>query len=165
MKPKKTKKEGDSGQVIGWEDDAEACGHQRHSEAQRYLQILVCSPYFEAFTSVQIILNVITIGMQTQHMARDLLSDTPTIWRVTELFFCCWFTAEIALNVCAFGRWYFWMPGCGWNIFDCIVIAIQLIEEILLASRVDQSALNGLRALRVVRVLRVLRVLRLLEDL
>lgn len=57
------------------------------------------------------------------------------------------------------------MPGCGWNIFDCIVVAIQLIEEILLAIRVGQSALNGLRALRVVRVLRVLRVLRLLEDL
>ena len=39
------------------------------------------------------------------------------------------FTTEIVMRIIAHGSNFFYMPGCAWNLFDSVLVALQLIEE------------------------------------
>jgi len=89
-----------------------------------------------------------------------------------EVFFCVVFSAELALRIFVYRSDFCSMQGFQWNIFDCVLVAMQIFDEtinILMASSgdatMDMSVLRIARVMRLIRIVRVVRVLRLISEL
>merc|ERR1719265_1519992 len=74
------------------------------------------------------------------------------------------------LRLVGYGSKFFTMWGWAWNVYDLMLITLQLAEEVLLV--LDQSnagksmsVLRLIRFLRSVRAVRILRLMRYTEDL
>jgi len=105
---------------------------------------LIESKRFQNTIMVAIILNAITLGLET---APVLVGDLmPTLLFIDKLFLAL-FTVEIGMKLAVY-RGHFFKNG--WNIFDFIIVAISLLPFI--------QGLSVLRALRVLRVLRLISV-------
>lgn len=99
----------------------------------------------QAFITVLIVINAITLGLETSqqitdHIGAGLLTADRIILGV--------FVAEISLRITARGFQFFRDP---WNLFDFSVVAIALVPA------TDELAV--LRALRVLRVLRLISII------
>jgi len=84
-------------------------------------------------------------------VARARAQELPLPYRIVEMVFCV-------------------IHGWQWNVFDSIVVGMQLVEEVLSATQLDASSMNFsftrvLRILRLVRVMRIARILRLIREL
>ena len=102
---------------------------------------LTKSPLFQRAVVALILLNAVTLGLETSGTvmerwggALDLI-DTALLWV---------FTAELALRVYAFRGRFFRDP---WGLFDLVVVGIAWLPA--------TGALSVLRALRILRVLRL----------
>jgi voltage-gated sodium channel len=130
--------------------------------------ILVCgSAYFDYVTAILILLNGILVGVQTEYMAVKDLKDPPIAFEVVEYLFCVAFTIELALRLYAYRSRFFTSSGKAWNIFDFIIVSVQLVEIFMtiLASGLGSFNFNILRILRLLRIVRLARVLRLFAEL
>jgi len=144
---------------------------------RRKLQYLVRRAEFDVIIGVLIVINAIAIGMQTDIMTRYNLVIAPAGFRVVEGLFCVAFTLELGLRFFAFGTRFFRMFEWRWNVFDCVIVFLQLFEtftSIIITSMQDSdtskvtfdfSILRVFRILRLVRIVRVIRVLRFIADL
>jgi len=131
---------------------------------------------FDAFFGALIVLNSVTIGLQTDHMARQVTEVVPTPYKVMDKLFCAFFTVELVLRILAFRSEFFKASGLLWGIFDIVVIGLQLIEELILAIAAassgdsssggpDMSFMRIMRILRLIRVLRIIRIIRFMDEL
>ena len=145
---------------------------QRHSSvefgfrncfAQRFAWKIVSNMYFESASMFVLCANSIAIGIQTDYVASNMLSTVPSGLRALDLAFCVFFAVELSVRLLAFGRRFFTMTGCGWNVLDLILVSAQVAEEILLSLAEMHS--GGLQynteVMRVVRILRAIKVVRL----
>eukprot|EP00929_Paragymnodinium_shiwhaense_P086474 TRINITY_DN46991_c0_g1_i1.p1 TRINITY_DN46991_c0_g1~~TRINITY_DN46991_c0_g1_i1.p1 ORF type:complete len:801 (+),score=182.89 TRINITY_DN46991_c0_g1_i1:65-2467(+) len=143
---------------------------------QRRLRIIVTSPAFDYVSILLIVANAVSLGVQTDHQARYKWRDPPSDFRRAETFFCIFFTGELLIKLAAYRCSFFINDMYRWNIFDCIVVGMQLSEEFmaLLAPAGDGSeggggtnlsAMRMLRILRLVRIIRLVRVMRLVGEL
>jgi len=125
-----------------------------------------------------IMMNALTIGLQTDHMAQNATEDLPLTFVVIEQLFLIAFAAELCLRVYVHRLQFLFRPvkqmnsTILWNWFDSLVVLPQLTEEALniAAKSADVDMKNFrlmrvLRILRLMRVLRVMRVLRLISEL
>mmetsp|Transcript_118999 Transcript_118999/g.381297 ORF Transcript_118999/g.381297 Transcript_118999/m.381297 type:complete len:468 (+) Transcript_118999:287-1690(+) len=154
--------------------------HAVHSRPRR----LVEHEFFDYTVAVAILLNSILMGVQAQFAAvaaRDPDDDGEPPWlRLISTAFCSAFTAELLLRIILYRCAFFTMDGWRWNVFDVVVVGLQLIEEIiafeaaqtwngLQSQRRERttslSFMRILRMLRLVRIIRVVRVLRLVREL
>lgn len=137
---------------------------------------IVKSAIFEYGIIACIIANALTIGIQTDILARERIEEAPYIFDVFETFFCVVFSFELFIRMYVFRRRFFFMPGWKWNIFDFLVVVMQLIEkglEIINAILDSGTSATGgnfsfmrvMRVLRLIRVLRLVRLLRLISEL
>jgi len=139
------------------------------------LKMIVDNSMFDYGFGMVILLNALSIGIQTDYIARTLQEDVPLGLQLCDTCFCLLFTIELILRFVAHGLSFFWIPGWPWNWFDCILVGMQLFEEITaLMVRVTSVSYEGgsnlsffrmLRILRLVRVIRLARVLRLVRQL
>ena len=108
------------------------------------LQTLVVSRGFGAFITAIIILNAITLGLETWPRAVEVAGPLLVfVDRVALLIF----TVEIILKLGVFRRRFF---SDGWNLFDFTIVAIAWLPA--------AGPLSVLRALRILRVLRLISV-------
>ncbi|MEM7567143.1 MAG: ion transporter, partial [Pseudomonadota bacterium] len=113
-----------------------------------FLRRLISHPYWERWVTTLIVVNAITLGLETSEtvMARAggllLTIDRIILWI---------FVAEIALRMVVHGR-AFWRDPWSW--FDTIVVGIALVP-----------ATTGLSVLRALRILRVLRLISVVPSL
>jgi len=131
--------------------------------------------YFDITIAFLIILNGLSIGVQTDCMARAVTEKVPFVLRVIEIFFCTAFTMELALRIMVEGRFFFIGVEWGWNLFDCGIVLLQVFEEIMGiiaalnsaadGSRTNFSFMRMLRILRLIRIIRIVRVLRFIGEL
>jgi len=145
------------------------------TEASALKRIVYRSALFlENTVSLFIILNAIFMGVQTDYQARNVTEAVPRIFSGMEMFFCAIFTSELLLKLIAYRQRLFFMKDWSWNLFDSLLVAIQLIEVIGMLSAyhdTDEESrstspvgnLSFLRLLRALRLLRVLRLIRLLH--
>jgi voltage-gated sodium channel len=99
---------------------------------------------FQTIIVVAIVLNAITLGLET---APTLVGDfMPTLLLIDKLFLAL-FTLEMLAKLAVYRLSFF---RNGWNIFDFTIIAISLLPFI--------QGLSVLRALRILRVLRLISV-------
>lgn len=112
------------------------------------------SSRFQNFILVVILLNAITLGVQTYELS-DRWSDLLTV--LDEVFLGI-FAIEIAIRIAAFGSRPQDFFKDGWNVFDFIVVGAAFAPGL----RENATLLRIVRLLRVVRVVTVLPDLRIL---
>ncbi|MBI0539235.1 ion transporter [Roseomonas sp. KE2513] len=110
---------------------------------------LVTSARFQHAVTALILLNAVTLGLETSATAMAGLG--PAL-EFIDSFLLLLFTAELALRIFAFRSRFFRDP---WGIFDLVVIGIAWAP-----SGGDLSVLRSLRVLRVLRLLSVVPSLR-----
>lgn len=117
-------------------------------------------------------------------MAENLVDTTSSEHRIIEVIYCIIFTAELMLRLTAYRLAFFTQVGWAWNVFDLLLVGVQLLEELLMAlssggdgAGTVQGTVGALqqmspttllriaRVLRAVRVLRILRIALMAEDL
>ena len=106
---------------------------------------------FKNTITVLIILNAITLGMDTMD---DLPDALRTAFRFFDIFVLGVFVVELALKIYAWRLEFF---KNGWNIFDFVVVAVSLVPH--------AQAFQVLRSLRVLRVLRLLHVVPMMKRI
>eukprot|EP00927_Polykrikos_kofoidii_P082512 TRINITY_DN8224_c0_g1_i5.p1 TRINITY_DN8224_c0_g1~~TRINITY_DN8224_c0_g1_i5.p1 ORF type:complete len:630 (-),score=94.33 TRINITY_DN8224_c0_g1_i5:49-1938(-) len=127
----------------------------------------------DMFIAAVILMNGIFMGVQTNHMATTLSEAPPKWFLILELMFFTFFLAELLLRVACLRCRFFTCPTWHWNIFDTILVLLQLIEIVMewsignnvkeLSSADSLKNLAFVRLLRVMRLLRTLRLVRLLQ--
>ena len=105
---------------------------------------LVCSPKTERLVTALIVVNAVTLGLETSATINEALS--PWLGRLDKAIVAV-FVVEIAARLVAQGPAFF---KRGWNLFDFAVIAVTLLPA--------TGNLSVLRALRILRVLRLVSV-------
>lgn len=101
-------------------------------------------PLFFGFITAVILINAITLGLETSD--RMVEKFGPTLYLLDKIALNI-FILEIAIKLFAYRLSFF---KRGWNVFDFIIVAISLIPAV--------GSLSVLRALRVLRVLRLISV-------
>jgi voltage-gated sodium channel len=112
------------------------------------LRALVESPRTERFITALIVVNAITLGLETSPTAMEHIGP---LLLAFDTFVIAVFTIEIALRIAVHRLEFFRQP---WSIFDFIVVAIAIVP-----------ATEGFQVLRALRVLRVLRVITVVPSL
>ena len=112
------------------------------------------SGVFQGFILVVIVLNAITLGIQTYDISSGLESALTTLDEV----FLGIFVVEMTIRVAAYGKRPQDFFRDGWNVFDFTVVGAALLPGL----RGDATLLRIVRLLRVVRVVTVLPDLRIL---
>jgi len=127
---------------------------------------------FDYGSAALVLLNSLTIGLQTDLMARNLSIEPPLFCRVLETCFCVIFSLEVALRTIAQGTKFFTGSGWKWNLFDLLLVGMQVADEIVSffalgksKSGFNFSFMRVLRILRLIRVIRIIRILRLIGEL
>ena len=108
------------------------------------LRSLVEANWFQRLIIVIIVLNAITLGLETEPLR--LLSWQPTL-RLFDGVFLAIFTIELGLKLYVYRSGFF---KDGWNNFDFIIVLVSYLPFI--------EGLSVLRSLRILRVLRLVSV-------
>jgi voltage-gated sodium channel len=111
---------------------------------------LVLSPFFQRAVVSLILLNAITLGLETSDSVME--SWGGLLYAVDRALLLV-FTAELAIRIYAFRGRFFRDP---WGIFDLLVVGIAWIPA--------SGPLSVLRALRILRVLRLVSVVPSLRN-
>jgi len=145
------------------------------SHSRLYLAKVVQSSTFEIATILIIVAYGLQVGFQTEYMAMKMLATTPTSYRIAEIIFLGVFILELLLRLYVHRRHFFTMYGWGWNVFDFVLVLMQLVEEVLLAiwpetaeglsSFPASPVLRLAKIFRMLRIARLLRLITLLSDL
>lgn len=112
------------------------------------LRSLVESRPFERLVVTVIVVNAVTLGLETSATATTLLGPFLLLLdRLALLFFC----GELVIRMAAYGASFFRGP---WNLFDFTIVAISLAP-----------AGEGFQVLRSLRILRALRLLSVVPEM
>lgn len=115
------------------------------------LHTIASSERFQAFILMVIVLNAITLGIQTYDISRDLSTFLAQVDNV----FLGIFVVEIAIRLGAYGSRPQDFFRNGWNVFDFMVVAAAF----------GPGLRENATLLRIVRLLRVVRIVTVLPDL
>ncbi|WP_421866250.1 ion transporter [Parvibaculum sp.] len=105
---------------------------------------LVEAPLFQHFITAVILVNAVTLGLETSPAAMAAAGPFLLVFDAIALAI---FVVEIGLKLFAFRLRFF---REGWNIFDFVIVGVALVPS--------AGPLSVLRALRILRVLRLLSV-------
>lgn len=114
------------------------------SDKRAIIARLVEGPRFTAFIIVLILINAVTLGLETDK--EMMVTYGPHLYWIDKAILSI-FTIELALKFFAYRLSFF---RSGWNIFDLTIVAIAWIPA--------SGTLAVLRALRILRVLRLISV-------
>jgi len=131
----------------------------------------VRSTMFDSVASFLVFSNLVLIGVETQYMAKYEVKRCPQIFLDLDDIFCIIFSIEITLRMCVYGTEYWIMPTWHWNVFDVVIIGVQVVDLVLRVLYPYDGYLKVpdwvslFRLLRFLRVIRAVRVVHLLKDL
>jgi len=133
---------------------------------------IVMSNRFDYSVCTCIIINAIMIGAQCEYnistVSQGLSIQTPLFFQVAETIFCVLFTVELAVRMMCHGRSFFTMLDWKWNVFDTVIVTMQLLEVVLepvLGGEEDRSMPSNFNFMRILRILRLVRIVRLVRVL
>jgi len=158
---------------------------------------LVTHEFFDYSVAILVLGNAVLIGVQTEYAAAHVGDPEPAGFRAAEVCFCVVFAIEMALRLfvnrwsflfqevdgsilhggegdetaVALGKWspsrWSLVSGWQWNLFDLVVVTLQLISvalDLALYGGLEgagQAALGtNFLAMRMLRILRVIRIIR-----
>eukprot|EP00929_Paragymnodinium_shiwhaense_P105053 TRINITY_DN6993_c0_g1_i2.p1 TRINITY_DN6993_c0_g1~~TRINITY_DN6993_c0_g1_i2.p1 ORF type:complete len:794 (+),score=185.35 TRINITY_DN6993_c0_g1_i2:130-2511(+) len=145
---------------------------------------MIINSKFDYCSAFFIVCNAILTGIQTENAARNPGRPAPTEFRILDTLFCVIFTIELLLKIFVYRKGFYKLPEWKWNIFDTILVAMQIAEELLAliasasgmsmqsegesgeeSTNVNFSFMRVMRILRLVRIVRLFRVLRIIGEL
>merc|ERR1712110_579411 len=90
----------------------------------------------------------------------------PHEYIVIDRMFCAIFTIELILRLFLYRSHFFTMTGFQWNIFDLVLVSLQVLEVVtrLLFNASHNTNVGALRLLRFLRLLRLTRIIRVLRS-
>jgi voltage-gated sodium channel len=106
------------------------------------LRTIVEDPRTDRFVMTLIIINAVTLGLQTSKTVMDSIG--PFLLILDDIILAM-FVVELAARIAVYRLSFFRDP---WNVFDFVVVAIALVPA--------TETLSVLRALRILRVLRLI---------
>eukprot|EP00747_Dinoflagellata_sp_TGD_P193195 gnl/TRDRNA2_/TRDRNA2_59054_c0_seq1.p1 gnl/TRDRNA2_/TRDRNA2_59054_c0~~gnl/TRDRNA2_/TRDRNA2_59054_c0_seq1.p1 ORF type:complete len:561 (-),score=89.74 gnl/TRDRNA2_/TRDRNA2_59054_c0_seq1:31-1713(-) len=128
------------------------------------LQKFVKRTEFDNFTVVFILLNTLLIGAQTDYHARHLATGDPWFFIAADRLFCAVFVSELVLRIAADGcKEFLFGENRGWHMFDCIVVMMQVMEQVVPLAIKVFGAVGFMPFLRIMRVMRMMRLLRIMR--
>jgi hypothetical protein len=95
------------------------------------LRAVVLSHMFEYFVGILLLSNAFVTGCGAQIRAHYPQKDLPVFFMIADFFFMLAFTIELVLRVYVLGVDFFWMNGWAWNVFDLVVVSVQVVEFIV----------------------------------
>lgn len=123
--------------------------------------------WFDKAAGVLILLNAVLLSVETDWMARNWCDEMPLYFDMMDFLFCILFSIELGARIWMRGCEFFYMKGWEWNIFDFLVVSIQIMETAVMLSKYfgiasfDLNSSTGtLRIMRVARLFRTLRLVR-----
>lgn len=116
----------------------------RNGGIRMRLTAIVEAPLFQHFVTAVILVNAVTLGLETSATAMEAAG--PFLMALDRIALTI-FVIELTMKMLAYRLRFF---REGWNIFDFIIVAIALVPS--------AGPLSVLRALRILRVLRLLSV-------
>jgi hypothetical protein len=132
-------------------------------------------PAFDYVMGMLVLVNSAMIGIQTDVVARRNLRAAPFGFRVCETCFTIVFTVELLFRIIASWGRFFKVRSWHWNVFDCIIVGLQITEEFVAiilygyssgeSAMVNFSVVRIMRLLRFVRIIRLVRVMRLISEM
>jgi voltage-gated sodium channel len=111
---------------------------------------LVLSPLFQQVVIGLILLNAVTLGLET---SKSIMESWGGLLLALDRVLLVLFTIELAIRIYAFRDRFFRDP---WGLFDFVIVAISWVP--------DSGPLSVLRALRVLRVLRLISIVPSLRN-
>lgn len=137
---------------------------------------VVSSNQFSYAMCVLLLGNAITIGMTVNFTRENSEDNLPGYLETVSVVFCFLFVTELGMRMYVYGISFFTRVGWQWNVFDFIVVSVQVLEEVASIALGGESKLmedSGgsvsivrlLRFLRLFRIIRVLRVVAIVHDL
>lgn len=111
---------------------------------REYITGLVEAVWFQRFIITIIIINAVTLGLET---APQMVGEYMSLLKILDLIFLGIFTIELGLKLYAYKAKFF---KSGWNNFDFIIVGVSYMPFI--------EGLSVLRSLRILRVLRLISV-------
>eukprot|EP00929_Paragymnodinium_shiwhaense_P048399 TRINITY_DN24471_c0_g6_i1.p1 TRINITY_DN24471_c0_g6~~TRINITY_DN24471_c0_g6_i1.p1 ORF type:complete len:1006 (-),score=240.17 TRINITY_DN24471_c0_g6_i1:384-3401(-) len=134
---------------------------------------IVNSAMFDYLIGLVIVVNGLTIGLETDYMMVNNAEESPPVYRTLEIVVGSIFCSEIVLRLLADAQGFFFGQACRWNIFDLALVVIQIWSEILVyfaESSGEKQGMNMgfirmLRLFRLIRIMRVARLLRFITEL
>jgi voltage-gated sodium channel len=123
-------------------------GDPRLSQPSNRLIELVESPRFVGFITTLILINAVTLGMET---SSEMRASYGTALSIIDTIILIAFTIELLLKFYAYrGRFF----TSGWNLFDLAIVTVAWLP-----------ASQGFAILRALRILRVLRLLSVVPQM
>ena len=112
-----------------------------------------------------IALNSLMMGIQADWMVSHIGEQAPVVFDVLEYIFAAIFTWELLMRIFVYNISFFRMPDWKWNVFDSIVVGLQVFDIIttLAIGGNNGGNLNFMRLVRLMRLLRILRLMRVLR--
>lgn len=114
------------------------------SKLQMTIQSLLDSSRFNAAITILILVNAVTLGMET---SAEIMAQYGDVLRVIDSAILLVFTLELLLKFYVYRLRFF---RSGWNIFDLAIVSIAWLPT--------TGSLTVLRTLRILRVLRLISV-------
>lgn len=136
-----------------------------------FLRRIVDSRAFTSTCAFAILTNTIFIGIEVDtNMSGALTEPVEPVadwWKIVNRVFTAIFFLELAIRFAAYRSELFTNDDMYWNIWDVIVVASSILEELVaeMLGGVNFNALRALRVLRLVRTLRIIRVVRFFRQL
>ena len=112
-----------------------------------------------------IALNSLMMGIQADWMVTHVGQQAPVVFDALEYIFAVIFTWELVMRIFVYNIAFFKMPDWKWNIFDSVVVFLQVFDIIttLAVGGNNGGNLNFMRLVRLMRLLRILRLMRVLR--
>jgi len=122
----------------------------------------VSSSCFTWFMHTLVVANGFLIGFQADYELRKALNtwtagDLTDVLTNLEIFFTVVFILELVLKFIAFECDFFFGKDWAWNVFDVLLVGMNLVETALVGANFDIAYIRILRLSRVARTLRVVR--------
>lgn len=129
------------------------------------LREFILSDLFSYLSTALIVINVLSIGVETDYMAEQWVDRPPLAFKIVERVFCIVFVLELGLRIYASGRNFFSMAGWKWNVMDCVLVSFQLLEQAVsvFADNLDTAHKGSLKQFSVIRIMRLFRLIRILR--
>ncbi|KAM4642146.1 sodium channel protein type 2 subunit alpha-like [Discoglossus pictus] len=120
-------------------------GCENWLKVKKIVKLVVMDPFADLTITICIILNTVFMSMEHYPMTEHFTD----VLYVGNVVFTAIFTAEMFLKLIALDPYYYFQDG--WNIFDCLIVSLSLIDMGLSSSK-------KLPALRTFRLLRVFKL-------
>jgi len=123
---------------------------------------LVDSFRFELVSALCVIINIVTLTVFVDYQMKHF--GDPRCYHLDWAFVSV-YCAELAMRL-SVHRWYFFIgPGCGWNNFDAVLLAVSLHSNITSTFLHSGGPVGGyfVQPLRILRIFRIFRLMKFMR--